>query len=276
MAPKKPLPQARAIPPVGELAPLQAELDDDDVPLAELDDDDSPSVAEIDEDTEAVKPRRPRPKGRVGPNKLLIGGIVAGAVGFVAVVGLLAWFLWNNAQNIYTDNPAGWQPETSLLRRLGNEVELPPFQQYRLRPPKGYVMLSQTFGAGRFITVGASPRTDQTRSAVFVEISPPLPPGANMAAMDKIFEALLEGFEHAAGREAWTWEHGEFEHGTMCSIPFLRARLSGLDDKKKKQKGFAYLGTDGPTAIFFFSFDSESYPDDLRLVEASVLTFRKR
>ena len=195
----------------------------------------------------------------------------------IALGAFVAWYIIDSSQYIYTDNPPGWQPDRALVRSLAKEIDLPPFQQFHIRPPKGGALLSQANGTGRIITIGSPLRSDQTRSALYIYVSPPLPPGADLSSLDKMFRATLKSWKMSPNGETTDWDNARFEEGTLSGVKFLRTAVQGKSERiNKKTNGFAYFGADGSNVVFFFSEDLESYPGDLRLLEASVLTFRRR
>ena len=164
-----------------------------------------------------------------------------------------------------------WQPNKALLNQL---APVTAAGQYRIQPPKGYVLQTRPgpSGSAAQAWVGA-PRTDGTRSYIMLTTLVPPAGEETKYTLSQVSDKLLAGVQ---GRRK-DWKQAPSESGTVNGMTFVRTYWRATDTATgAAMHGFSYVGQDGKGFVQISSQDVEPHSKTtLQLTEASALTFKK-
>jgi len=245
-----------------------------------------PPPGELDDEEDRPLRRKQPRHGRRRPVLLwstILGRMVVTIGGGVALYLCVALYLYVLKE---TENPAAkkgvgnqkgvskpkprWDPEPGLLDKLGPVAGL---QDWRIRPPKGYLMEQRfEFTGPKFLWKGPL-RPDRTKPTLAMSI---VNLGAVNQSLDQVFKNQLADL-----KKSWAWylPHVKIdaaEYGQINGKDFARShfRLSNASGTIKMQ-GFVYLTMQGTIAYSFLATGKEQNQQDLKLHEAAVCTFSR-
>jgi thiol-disulfide isomerase/thioredoxin len=163
------------------------------------------------------------------------------------------------------DAPQRWQPGSTALAQLGQEVEA---GKYRLRLPQDFAPEKPAREGDRQTYRWKGPaRPDGTSPVLEVTMSPAQP-------AEKTLERVLEKDIQAISHPALGWNCGAPERGEVKGVTFARARWSILESPVKyKAGGCLYAAVDGDALIRISIRDSLATLGTA--LESAPLTFRK-
>jgi predicted Zn finger-like uncharacterized protein len=240
-----------------------------------------------DEEDDREMPRRRRRKQPGLPTAtvvLICLGIGGVSVAFIAGVLGVAYVVLSAEKRVAADakvmpppvNTGVWEPDAALLPKLGPEVELAGYPGAVFRPPLGYV-LSRPETKHGILSLWTGPRrADGLHPFLSVVVYTPrqsILRGVDLEAEMTSFFTGVKRQEAPKVPDLWRTpsERGEVNHQ-----PFVRARLHGTDKKSGRARhGFIYITAEGATAVGFLAETLAPYEDNLGLLDASIMTFKK-
>lgn len=170
------------------------------------------------------------------------------------------------------DKAPNWEPNKTLVDRLGAPVDVEEFQ---LRVPKQFQPTNQPGPDGsNVIAWVGDERSDGTRPYVMVTTVK-----LNSEQQSKLsLEQALDIFLTSIEKRRKDWNRTSAERGKVNGMTFVRARWSGMEiTTEKKMRGFNYVTIDNGKLVQISSQDVEPHDKEaLEIAEAAALTFLKK
>jgi hypothetical protein len=165
---------------------------------------------------------------------------------------------------------ADWPSDPALAGKLFDESDV---NGYRVRPPAGYSMSTQTQGGTQSFIWQGPARADKSTPKFWVMVGK-LGPTEQNAPLEQGMSVLLG----PAKQKFTDYKQSAGERGRIGGLTFLRVSFSGKEAGPPAftGQGVAYQAHDGGTYIHIKLMDNEPHhTESFPILEAAARTFRK-